>query len=139
LPGVIDHPLLSSAAPLLRIQTAIYNPGSFDNWASVNGIAGSNLDEDHDRDGIPALVEYALGLNPRTFNTLPFGTNHILSFQKGAEAAADPGVTYKLQISSDLKTWTTLAPITNSATEIRGQLPNTNGKVFGRLAVDYTR
>ena len=140
LPGVIDHPLLSSGAPLLRIQTAIYNPGTFDNWASASGIAGSNLEEDHDHDGIPALVEYALGLNPRAFNVLPFsGATRTLSFQKGAEAAADPGVSYKLQVSSDLKIWTTLTPTVNSATEIQGQLPNSSSKVFGRLVVDYTR
>jgi hypothetical protein len=142
LPGIIDHPLLSSAAPLLRIQTAIYSPGSFDNWASANGIPGANLDEDHDRDGIPAAVEYGLGLNPRVFNLLPpVGANRTLSFQKGAEAAADPGVTYKLQVSDNLVNWTTLTPTVNDATRITGQLPASSGtgKVFGRLAVDYTR
>ncbi|MEK7953470.1 Ig-like domain-containing protein [Luteolibacter soli] len=140
LPGVIDHPLLSSGAPMLRIQTAIYSPGSFDNWASANGIPGSNVDEDQDHDGISAVVEYALGLNPRAFNVLPqLGVNGVISFHKGAEAAVDPGVTYKLQISTDLKNWSTLTPTVNDASDIKGQLPNSSTKVFGRLTVDYTK
>jgi len=88
------------------------------------------------------VVEYGLGLNPRVANQLPLpGANRVISFQKGAEAAADPGVTYKLQVSENLATWTTLTPTVNNTTQITGQLPTTSstGKVFGRLVVEYTR
>jgi hypothetical protein len=138
-PGVANNPQLSAAAPMLRIQTAVYNPSSFDAWASANGIPGSNQNEDKDRDGIPALVEYALGLNPMAKDYLPgLGSDLSMTFTKGAAAAADPAVKYTLQTSDDLIHWNTLTPLTNNATQISAKLPSVSkGKLFGRLKVDY--
>lgn len=138
LPGVINNPQLAGAAPMLRIQTAIITPSLFDTWAAGKGIPGSNFNEDRDRDGIIALVEYALGLNPLAFSALPVpAADGTLTFTKGAAATADPAVSYQLQISGNLVDWQPLTPTTNDATKISGQLPANQGKQFGRLAVTY--
>jgi hypothetical protein len=123
---------------MIRVQTAIITPSLFDAWAIANGIPGSNFNEDHDRDGIIALVEYALGLNPRAFSALPaLAPDGTLTFMKGTEAAADPAVSYQLQVSGNLVDWQPLTPSANNATMISGQLPENQGKLFGRLAVIY--
>lgn len=137
-PGVEYNPQLSGAAPMLRVQTAIYNPSAFDTWASANGIPGSNFNEDEDQDGIPALIEYALGLDPLAKDTLPsLAPDLSLTFIKGAAAAADPAVIYGIETSEDLIDWEPSAAVTNGAGQISAQLPNNGGKLFGRLTVDY--
>lgn len=137
-PGVANNPQLSGAAPMLRVQTAIYNPSSFDNWASANGIPGSNFNEDEDKDGIPALIEYALGLDPLAKDTLPsLAPDLSLAFTKGAAAAADPAVIYGIETSEDLIDWDPAVGVTDGAGQISAQLPNNGGKLFGRLTVDY--
>jgi hypothetical protein len=137
-PGVAYNPQLSGAEPLLRVQTAIYDPNPFDSWASANGIPGSNFEEDEDRDGIPALIEYALGLNPLAMDTLPaLAPDFSLTFAKGAAAAADPAVSYGIETSEDLIDWDPAASVLESPTQISAQLPNNGRKLFGRLTVDY--
>ena len=138
LPGVLNNPQLAGATPMIRVQTAIITPSLFDAWAIANGIPGSNFNEDHDQDGIIALVEYALGLNPRASSGLPVPVaNGTLTFMKGTNAAADPAVTYQLQVSGNLVDWQPLTPTVDNATMISGQLPANHGKQFGRLVVTY--
>ena len=137
-PGVVNNSQLSGAAPFLRVQTAIYNPSLFDTWAAANGIPGSNFDEDKDKDGIPALIEYALGMNPLVKNLLPtLAPDLSLTFTKGAAAAADPAVVYGIETSDDLIDWAPAVGAVNGAGQISAQLPNNGGKLFGRLTVDY--
>jgi hypothetical protein len=137
-PGVVNNSQLSGAAPFLRVQTAIYNPTLFDTWAAANGIPGSNFDEDKDKDGIPALIEYALGMNPLVKNLLPtLAPDLSLTFAKGAAAAADPAVVYGIETSEDLIDWDPAVGVTNGAGQISVQLPNNGGKLFARLTVDY--
>ncbi len=137
LPGVKNNPQLSSAVPMLRIQTAIITPSPFDQWAIDNGVAGSNFEEDEDGDGLVALVEYALGFDPRSFDRAPvLQPDGSLTFPKGAQAVADPAVQYELQTSTDLMDWSPWTPAVNSTTEISGQLP-AGPVMFGRLSVRY--
>jgi hypothetical protein len=137
-PGVVNNSQLAGAAPFLRVQTAIFNPSPFDNWASANGIPGSNLDEDQDKDGIPALIEYALGMNPLVKNLLPtLAPDLSLTFTKGVDAAADPAVSYVIETSDDLIDWDPAAGAVNGPGQISAQLPNNATKIFGRLRVDY--
>lgn len=137
-PGVANNPQLSGAAPFLRVQTAIFNPSLFDTWATANGIPGSNFDEDEDRDGIPALIEYALGLDPLSKDTLPtLAPDFSLTFTKGAAAAADPAVVYGIETSENLIDWDPAAGVNNGAGQISVQLPVNGGKLFARLTVDY--
>lgn len=109
----------------------------FGTWATNLGLA---VDEngDDDKDGIPLLVEYALGLNPAAMDTLPglvpSGSDFTLSFNKGAEAAADPAITYILETSTDLVQWT--AAGTQNSSTISATLPGGSSKMFGRLRIE---
>jgi len=137
-PGVVNNSQLAGAAPFLRVQTAIFNPSPFDTWASANGIPGSNLDEDQDEDGIPALIEYALGLDPLAKNLLPtLAPDLSLTFIKGIDAAADPALSYVIETSADLIDWDPAVGAVNGPGQISAQLPNNATKIFGRLRVDY--
>lgn len=139
MPGVANNSQLSGAIPMLRVQTAIITPSLFDSWAAANGIPGSNFNEDQDRDGIIALVEYALGLNPLAASTLPvLAPDFSLTFPKGAAAAADPAVVYGIETSDNLVDWAPAASVVNGPTAISAQLPNNGNKLFGRLTVLYT-
>ncbi|MBB5351435.1 hypothetical protein HNR46_001671 [Haloferula luteola] len=137
-PGIKNNPQLAGAAPMLRVQTAIITPSLFDQWATLNGISGSNFNEDADGDGIVELMEYALGLNPRQYDLLPsLQADGTIRFGKGADAAADPAVQYGLETSTDLVEWETWTPTTDNESEISGQLPMGEARVFGRLTVSY--
>ncbi|MFL6514347.1 MAG: reprolysin-like metallopeptidase [Chthoniobacterales bacterium] len=88
------------------------------NYLNSFGLTGTNagLLIDYDHDGIANLEEYALGLNPTTASVsgLPvvsikkYGGHNYLSmiFQRSSSAT---DLTYTVQGSSDLVTWTDLA------------------------------
>lgn len=74
----------------------------------------SGLTADPDGDGFSNLAELAFNLNPRLAAAPPGGTTHALVTQ-GAFMAnqitfprlmAAPGITYVVEVSSDLQTWT---------------------------------
>ncbi len=76
----------------------------FENWAEENGLTG--LDDDSDGDLIPALLEYALLLNPAAKDELPSlevnGTIYSMDFSR------DPGRSdFDVRIwgSDDLEDW----------------------------------
>ncbi|WP_265594626.1 Ig-like domain-containing protein [Haloferula sp. BvORR071] len=125
--------------PKLVIYTAKETTGNaFEQWASTNGI-GVDPDSDADRDGIPALVEYALGLNPNAFNQLPglqmTGGNAVLRFLK---SSTDPRLSYVIRGSNDLQSWADVVPTVNDANEISLTVPVVGQqKRFFRLLVTY--
>ncbi|MES2706851.1 MAG: lamin tail domain-containing protein [Verrucomicrobiota bacterium] len=86
-------------------------PAGFDAWAAQNNVTGGPTG-DSDLDGVPNLVEYALGLNAalpdsaRLPQPVLNGGNLTLTFPK---AAARIDATVIVQISDDLSTWTTLS------------------------------
>lgn len=134
----------TEAAPQLRIVTAKLgggNPSVFDQWATMQGLPGASLNSDGDRDGIPLLMEYALGLDPKAASRLPGlvreGELTSLRFAKGADAAADPGVVYQLQTSTNLVGWTDITATGDTASEIHVSFPAAAGPRFYRLAVSY--
>jgi hypothetical protein len=129
------------AEPLLRIITAETTaPTPFQLWAESKGAAGISHDSDNDRDRIPALVEYALGTDPRRRSVLPglidAGANYTLSFIKGAEAKTDVNLAYRILSSEDLITWNTETSAINGPDSISLTVPKT-GKKFFRLDVAY--
>ena len=129
------------AEPSLRIITAETTPPTpFQTWAESKGAAGISHDSDNDRDHIPALVEYALGLDPRKHSTLPGladgGSTYNLTFLKGNEAKADANLAYRIVSSSDLVEWNTEAGAINGPDSISLTVPKT-GKKFFRLDVAY--
>ncbi|MBK1825961.1 beta strand repeat-containing protein [Haloferula rosea] len=112
-------------------------PG-FDTWASTNSVA-NDPDGDTDLDGIPELLEYALGLDPNVPDGSP-GTlsNGVLSFNKGTEAAAAGDLIYSIETSSDLGVtdpWAPVTPDINDSTEISYTLPAGEDRIFSRLNV----
>lgn len=143
--GVARDTGLSDLQPLLRVTTAILEPTMFDLYVESAGAPGENLAGDRDLDGIQAVIEYALGLDPTQFNLLPgmvpSGGDYVLSFSKGAEAASDPRVRFAIECSDDLVVWEDL-PATEDASSISATLPGPDsgaGRVrkFGRLRIDY--
>lgn len=89
-----------------------------DTWLSSFGLSGPNaaLLYDYDRDGLSNLVEYGLGLNPTVAGVsgLPvvsiqkYGNSNYVSMTFSRSTAATD-LTYTVQASSDLVTWTDLA------------------------------
>lgn len=94
-------------------------PGAFENWALENNLTGGPTG-DSDLDGVPNLVEYALGLNPTADDSdlLPrpvfSGGNVTLTFPKVA-SRTDASVI--VQMSTDLTNWSTLADALTSTAD----------------------
>ena len=130
--------------PQLRIVTAKLGSGGtngFQQWATGQGVTGAAMDSDSDKDGVTALVEYALGLDPKVFSKLPAltrtGGTASIQFTKGVLAAADTGVSYKIQSSANLVDWADETPTVNDSNSISLSTPAAAGKKFFRLRVDY--
>jgi hypothetical protein len=106
---------------------------------------GSGELEDFDIDGIPNVVEFALGLNPLLFDadqlpplvveggslTLSYNRHNLLS-----------GITCQVQVSTDLIIWNPVPDVlvsTQNFIEIRrASVPmSPNGSQFMRLAITY--
>ena len=107
-------------------------------WVTTYGVLeGENGDDD--KDGISNLVEYALGLDPKTSNPSP-GTfmGNTLTFNKGADVKEAYDVEFKIQTTTTLATdsWTNAAA-TETLDNISFTLPpnEAGGKLFARLLV----
>ncbi|MGD9418970.1 MAG: Ig-like domain-containing protein [Verrucomicrobiota bacterium JB025] len=140
--GIQQTAGLADAVPWLRVTTAILDPTAFDDYMEAMGASGENLADDDDMDGIIAVMEYALGLDPRSFDVLPGLVadgegGYTISFEKGIEAASDERVNYSIEISSDLSHWTEAELIEDSASRISAAVPGDMERVFCRLAIDY--
>ncbi len=101
-------------------------------------------------DGVPNLIKYALGLNPKTAATaaqLPTGglqpnSGNIYLTLTVPRAAIEPGVSYVVEVSGDLESWssggTNTVTLTNTPTQlvVRDATPATvAGARFIRLVV----
>ena len=81
--------------------------GTYGSWATDHGTAGEPAIVDHDRDGLNNGLEYALGLDPIIANGTPGTvTAGVISFTKGTAAIANGDVTYVIETSDNLGTWT---------------------------------
>jgi hypothetical protein len=134
-----------TVAPRLRITTAggsIPHETPFETWSKSFNAAGIALDSDNDHDGISALVEYALGLNPNANSALPdvvrSAGNVSLSFTKGSLAAGDSRVAYRILSSPDLDEWMPETPSLNNSSVISIDQAVGTGSKFYRLEVIYT-
>jgi hypothetical protein len=125
-------------------------PPTYSEWIASYGYTGANASPtaDPDGDGIPNLLEYALGADPSTSSStaLPavsLDSNSLsLTYTKYVGAT---GVVYTVEESTDLVNWITGSPTNtivfdNGVTQsIKAQVPRTDaglaGKLFLRLRV----
>jgi hypothetical protein len=126
-----------SAVALVRIVSG------FEEWATANGIPGASFTADGpDGDGIPNGVEYALGYPPGFPNSLPAltaeGTNFTLTMPKGLQAGADPRIGYFFETSTNLATWTKVAPTTQDSSMFSYQLAGGAVRSFVRVRIERT-
>ncbi len=118
-------------------------PVGLDAWAASSGIPPDPANDD-DHDGIPALVEYALGLNPKEPSILPAletaGSWRRITWRKGGMAAVDTRLHYTVQTSPDLTHWSPVDPAVLSQTtgRITFTLPNGQARLFTRLQITQT-
>ena len=101
-----------AARPRLEVTYTLPSAQTFDTWRVAKFGANANSpiaapDADPDGDGVPNLLEYALGAGPldpasRNVPQLVPGAYLTISFSRVA-AAGD--LTYTVQVSSDLLTW----------------------------------
>jgi hypothetical protein len=111
-------------------------------WLVSYGFAfNANLLSDPNSDGVNLLMAYALNLDPNLnlAGSLPqpvLTANQMsLTFYAGSA-----GVTYSVEVSSDLQTWTT-AGVTTSPPDANhfstATIPRTGNRGFMRLSVVY--
>ena len=118
-----------------KIQV-VAGTANYTSWATANGINGEPATGDFDKDGLSNLVEYALGLNPTT-SSVPAGTfiGNTLSFTKGSEAFPNGDVTYEIETSTTLVTWSVAVANNVAQSTIAYTLPTGLPKEFARLKV----
>ncbi|MFD0896071.1 hypothetical protein KBB96_01160 [Luteolibacter ambystomatis] len=143
---LLDHGFNNGGAPdgtvyqEFDVLGAAVVPG-FEAWAGGFGIPPNENHDGNDHDGIPALIEYALGFSPLMPETLPAldSTQNParITWPKGGTAAADPTLHYLPEVSTDLDDWDVPTPgeIVETANEIRLHLSPGDPRRFGRLKV----
>jgi autotransporter-associated beta strand protein len=126
------HAVLDPAAPKI-------DPNTYFDWAAAHGLStGVNASptDDPDHDGIPNLIEYALGTNPFAFDPPPGSFDgNTLTFTKGADALANGDVIYAIEVSDDLgltDPWATVVAIEHGDT-LSYTLPTDRPRLFARL------
>lgn len=117
--------------------------------------AGDLLPEsDLDEDGLSALMEYALGRDPaRKESESPLTLTRESRFRLHASQVVRPDITYLIETSEDLQTWSTLVshsilspgeewppamsqiPLAEGGQVLEFELPNASGKAYVRLRV----
>lgn len=109
--------------------------------AQNGGTATTPIDDDSDGDGIPALVEYALGFRLDEFNVAPSPVDRSITFPKGAAAAADASLSYIIEVNPilDMEGWQPLDNADDIDAQIGGTIPDyPDGRGFARLRVVRT-
>jgi hypothetical protein len=142
----------NAATDVNQSFTVTGGASGFTAWQQANFTAGELLDVNlsgpnaiYGLDGYPNLVKYALGLDPKVNATsgVPFlgvpGSDWVYTYTRPASVG---DVTYTVEISTDLITWTAVGVIheyvsTNSGTDTwRARYPLTSAaNVFFRLKV----
>lgn len=121
-----------SGTGVLSVTTGL---AGFAGWAAENNVTGGS-NGDSDADGIQNLVEYALNLNPAGSDGAAGSfANNTVSFTKRELAVTNGDVTYGIETSEDLVTWTVATPTVNDATTISYTLPTAQNKIFARLVL----
>ncbi len=111
---------------------------SFADWCESHGIAGALETDDHDHDGLNALLEYGLGLDPEHADPSPATLDKFgVTFPKGPDAVA-AGALLWIETSTDLGNvdpWTPVAPDFDDPHRIGYTLPAGDPRHFVRFGV----
>lgn len=128
-PNIVSVTAKDAAGNLSTISLTVnYTPGSYSLWktakfganASNPAIAGDTVD--YDGDGIPNLMEYALNGDPTVASTtiLPAVGQSSGALQFSFTRIAPTDVTYIVEASNDLVTWTPLATLASGGSSWTG-------------------
>jgi hypothetical protein len=102
----------------------------FDNWRfqnftelELNNGGISSAEVDHDRDGLANLMEYALGLSPNNFDSLPSMASDLagyltLTITKNPNAT---DIKWSAEITGDLSTWSTAEILANTSNSFQAR------------------
>lgn len=102
----VDDTVFANVSPIMDRVEMTFAPSNFEQWSNRNGVA-VEADGDHNRNGIPNLVEFALGQS-----TMPVRQpDETLTLRATKDALAD-GYTVGLRFSHDLTSWTLASPAT---------------------------
>ena len=93
---------------------------------------------DFDQDGVPNLIEFAFGLDPKNAASLQLppaqitGGNLVISF---IQPSGVSGITYRAESSTDLMTWQSVTDTGQGSTHRFSVPTGSNKQMFMRLAV----
>jgi hypothetical protein len=137
----VDNTLVAGVSPVMDRVEMAFAPGNFEQWSDGNGVA-VEANGDHNRNGIPNLVEFALGRS-----TVPERQEDGTLTLTMTRAALADGYTAGLRFSPDLETWTTADSATDGVKLLRTTtlpggdqemvfgIPATAGRLFWQIVV----
>lgn len=137
----LDDTVVANVSPIMDRVEMAFAPSSFEQWSQGRGVA-VEANGDHNRNGIPNLVEFALS-GSTVPQRQPDGTLTLILKQT---ALAD-GYTAGLRFSRDLNSWTTADAATtevkllrtttlpNGDQELVFDIPSGSGRLFWQVAV----
>lgn len=115
----VDDTVVSGVSPILDAVELDFEPSNFQQWSNQNSIP-ADADNDHNNNGVPNLIEFAIGPNG-----LPeMAENASIAVTVFGDALED-GSSFDLQFSDDLDQWTNATTLTD---EITLQTMNTQPK-----------
>lgn len=137
----VDDTVVAGVSPIMDRVEMSFVPTRFEQWSGQNDTA-AEPNGDHNSNGIPNLVEFALGSTTLPVRQ-PDGTLTLTTTQ----ASLADGYTTGLRFSRDLKTWTTASSETtdvkllstttlgNGDRELVFDIPSGPGRLFWQIAV----
>jgi mannosyl-glycoprotein endo-beta-N-acetylglucosaminidase len=84
-------------------ESRLSDTGNYSSWATSQGIPGAPADGDDDHDSIANLMEYALGMNPKSANpSAGVLSGNGITYTKGTDAIANGDVSWVIESSQTL-------------------------------------
>jgi hypothetical protein len=133
----ISHDIMGVSRPQgAAPDIGAYEYSSYETWKTANSIpVATAADVDTDGDGVPLLLEYALGMDPSENSrdglpaTIRTGTQLQMKYTRSRT-----DVVYIAEASTDLRTWTTTGvQISVNGSEVMASVPISGDSRFLRL------